>query len=104
MRALQEVAGSREPVSIRPKVDPAAEVKKMALTRGGGTYIPPHRLRAMMAEQAQDDQEGEDYQRLTWEALRKSINGLINKVNTANIKLIVPQVRWSAQRIVECCD
>ncbi|KAK4332893.1 Pre-mRNA-splicing factor CWC22 [Rhodotorula toruloides] len=92
MRAMQEVEGSRAPISIKPKVDPAAEVKKMALTRGGGTYIPPHRLRAMMAEQAQDDQEGEDYQRLTWEALRKSINGLINKVNTANIKLIVPQL------------
>ncbi|KAJ8295435.1 Pre-mRNA-splicing factor CWC22 [Rhodotorula toruloides] len=92
MRAMQEAEGSRAPISIKPKVDPAAEVKKMALTRGGGTYIPPHRLRAMMAEQAQDDQEGEDYQRLTWEALRKSINGLINKVNTANIKLIVPQL------------
>lgn len=54
--------------------------------------MPPHRLRAMLAEQAQDDQEGEDYQRLTWDALRKSINGLINKVNVANIKLIVPEV------------
>lgn len=47
----------------------------------------------MLAEQAQNDNEGEDYQRLTWDALRKSINGLINKVNVANIKLIVPEVR-----------
>ena len=33
------------------------------------------------------------YQRMTWDALRKSINGLINKVNAANIKHILPEVR-----------
>ncbi|GAA6009107.1 hypothetical protein JCM10207_004096 [Rhodosporidiobolus poonsookiae] len=76
----------------KPKADPVAEMKKLATTRGGGAYIPPHRLRAMMAEQESQDKEGEDYQRLTWEALRKSINGLINKVNISNIKLIVPEL------------
>uniref|UniRef100_A0A8H7TPZ5 Pre-mRNA-splicing factor CWC22 n=1 Tax=Bionectria ochroleuca TaxID=29856 RepID=A0A8H7TPZ5_BIOOC len=29
---------------------------------------------------------------MAWEALKKSINGLINKVNTANIKFIVPEL------------
>lgn len=29
---------------------------------------------------------------MAWEALKKSINGLINKVNTANIKYIVPEL------------
>ena len=29
---------------------------------------------------------------MTWEALRKSLNGLINKVNVANIANIVPEL------------
>jgi hypothetical protein len=29
---------------------------------------------------------------MTWDALRKSINGLVNKVNAANIKHILPEV------------
>jgi len=81
-------------VALKPKVDPMVEVKKMQLTRGGGTYIPPHRLRAMMAEQEAEDKEGEGFQRMSWEALKKSINGLINKVNVANIKLLVPEVSF----------
>lgn len=76
----------------KTKIDLADQVKQLASTRGGGAYMPPHRLRALLAQQAHDDNEGDDYQRLTWDALRKSINGLINKVNTANIKLIVPEL------------
>ena len=38
------------------------------------------------------DKSSDKYQRLTWDALRKSINGLINKVNTANIKDILPEL------------
>jgi pre-mRNA-splicing factor CWC22 len=48
-------------------------------TRTGGAYIPPARLRAMQAEAAKDKTSAE-YQRLSWDALRKSINGMINKV------------------------
>ncbi|PSC73785.1 pre-mRNA-splicing factor CWC22-like protein [Micractinium conductrix] len=43
-----------------------------------------------MAEAA--DKESAQYQRMTWDALRKSINGLVNKVNAANIKHILPEV------------
>jgi pre-mRNA-splicing factor CWC22 len=42
--------------------------------------MPPARLRAMQQEAAKDMSSAE-YQRLSWDALRKSINGLINKVN-----------------------
>ncbi|CAG8540225.1 5037_t:CDS:2 [Acaulospora morrowiae] len=56
-------------------------------TRAGGVYIPPARLRLM--QQKITDKASEEYQRITWEALKKSINGLINKVNTSNIKNIV---------------
>ncbi|KAG9285861.1 hypothetical protein G9A89_013286 [Geosiphon pyriformis] len=56
-------------------------------TRAGGVYIPPARLKMMQQEIT--DPNSEQYQRITWEALKKSINGLINKVNTSNIKSIV---------------
>ncbi|GAA6059525.1 hypothetical protein JCM10212_006023 [Sporobolomyces blumeae] len=90
--ALQAAANADSTAVAKPRVDPMVEVKKMQLTRGGGTYIPPHRLRAMMAEQKAEDKDGEAYQRMSWEALKKSINGLINKVNVSNIKLIVPEL------------
>jgi pre-mRNA-splicing factor CWC22 len=58
--------------------------------RAGGAYIPPAKLRAMQA--AITDKSSAEYQRMSWEALKKSINGLINKVNTSNIKHIVPEL------------
>ena len=56
------------------------EFAKLLGSRSGGAYIPPARLRAMQAEAAKDKKSAE-YQRLSWDALRKSINGLINKVS-----------------------
>lgn len=45
----------------------------------------------MQAEAAKDKTSAE-YQRISWDALKKSINGLINKVNISNIKHIVPEL------------
>ncbi|RVW87669.1 Pre-mRNA-splicing factor CWC22-like [Vitis vinifera] len=45
--------------------------------RSGGVYIPPFKLAQMMKEV--QDKSSIEYQRLTWDALRKSINGLVNK-------------------------
>jgi pre-mRNA-splicing factor CWC22 len=59
-------------------------------TRAGGAYIPPARLRAMQA--AITDKKGPEFQRMAWEALKKSIQGMINKCNVANIKSIVPEL------------
>jgi pre-mRNA-splicing factor CWC22 len=67
-----------------------AEYEKLLTMRSGGTYIPPARLRALQAQIT--DKTSKEYQRMAWEALKKSINGLINKVNTANIKFIVPEL------------
>ena len=39
-----------------------------------------------------EDKESAAYQRITWDALRKSINGLVNKINISNIKHILPEV------------
>ena len=60
-----------------------AEMTKMALTKAGGAYIPPHKMRKMMEEMEKEgvmEEKGQEYQRLRWDALRKSLNGLINKV------------------------
>ncbi|XP_011046847.1 PREDICTED: pre-mRNA-splicing factor CWC22 homolog isoform X1 [Populus euphratica] len=60
------------------------------LGKTGGVYIPPFRLARMMKEV--EDKSSTEYQRLTWDALRKSINGLVNKVNASNIKNIIPEL------------
>lgn len=68
-----------------------AEYEKLLNMRSGGTYVPPARLRALQADIG-DDTSSKEYQRMAWEALKKSINGLINKVNVSNIKHIVPEL------------
>ncbi|KAH8737979.1 hypothetical protein BGZ61DRAFT_439361 [Ilyonectria robusta] len=82
------------PVPVRTEEEKQAaakaEYEKLLTMRSGGTYIPPARLRALQAQIT--DKTSKEYQRMAWEALKKSINGLINKVNTANIKYIVPEL------------
>lgn len=56
----------------------------------GGVYIPPFKLAKMMKEC--EDKSGADYQRLTWDALRKSLNGIVNKVNASNIREMLPEL------------
>lgn len=86
------------PLAPRPKVltdeekqaAAKAEYEKLLTMRSGGTYIPPAKLRALQAQVT--DKTSKEYQRMAWEALKKSINGLINKVNVSNIKHIVPEL------------
>uniref|UniRef100_H2YKS6 Pre-mRNA-splicing factor CWC22 homolog n=2 Tax=Ciona savignyi TaxID=51511 RepID=H2YKS6_CIOSA len=74
-----------EPPTKRKKPD-----ENKIETKTGGAYIPPAKLR-MMQQQITDKQSAE-FQRLSWEALKKSINGLTNKVNKSNIKDIVQEI------------
>lgn len=60
--------------------------------RTGGVYVPPFKLAMMMKAMGASDKSSEENQKLSWEALRKSINGLINKVNVANMKDIIPEL------------
>ena len=60
--------------------------------KAGGVYMPPFKLAQLMAAEAAKDRTGAQFQRLTWDALRKSINALVNKVTKANIKLIVAEL------------
>jgi len=61
-----------------------------SLGRSGGVYIPPFKLARLQKEI--DDKTSPEYQRQVWEALRKSINGLVNKVNVSNIKNMVEEL------------
>ncbi|KIW08753.1 uncharacterized protein PV09_00691 [Verruconis gallopava] len=67
------------------------EYEELLNKRSGGVYIPPARLKRLQA-QLGEDKQSKEWQRMAWEALKKSINGLINKVNVSNIKFIVPEL------------
>ncbi|OCH90656.1 MIF4G-domain-containing protein [Obba rivulosa] len=71
--------------------DARAEFAKLANSRSGGVYMPPARLRALQ-EAAGKDKSSAEYQRLSWDALRKSITGIVNRVNVTNIKHIIPEL------------
>ena len=49
------------------------------------------RLKALQAA-ASGDKASPEYQRLSWDALRKSITGIVNRVNIVNIKAVVPEL------------
>ena len=65
------------------------EAKPALPTRAGGVYIPPWKMEKMMNELKSKDPHSKEHQRFMWEQLRKSINGLINKVNVSNIQNII---------------
>lgn len=74
------------------KTAPVRKAKEtdMLNTRTGGAYIPPARLRMMQAQIT--DKSSVAYQRLAWEALKKSIHGHINKINVGNIGIIIKEL------------
>lgn len=84
----------REAQAPRTEEEKQAAAKKeydeLLNARSGGRYVPPARLREL--QQQITDKKSKEYQRMAWEALKKSINGLINKVNSSNIKHIVPEL------------
>ncbi|KAI9370365.1 hypothetical protein BJX61DRAFT_544694 [Aspergillus egyptiacus] len=91
VREHEKQEAARKPMTEEEKQAAAkAEYEKLLNMRSGGTYIPPARLRALQAQIT--DKTSKEYQRMAWEALKKSINGLINKVNVSNIKFIVPEL------------
>ncbi|BES93579.1 MA3 [Nesidiocoris tenuis] len=65
---------------------PKRKTMDTLMTRTGGAYIPPGKLRMMQASIT--DKSSAEYQRIAWEALKKSIHGHINKVNTSNIGIV----------------
>lgn len=81
-----------EPASSeKPAFDAQAEFAKLLNSKSGGVYMPPARLRALQAA-ASSDKTSPEYQRLSWDALRKSLTGIVNRVNVGNIKDVVPEL------------
>ena len=61
----------------------------------GGVYILPIKSALMMMmkdDESSVEYQGQQQRRLTWDALCKSINGLVNKVSASNIKNIIPEL------------
>lgn len=87
---------SRQPAPPAAPAAPAAPPQPILLTpepntsRAGGVYIPPFKLARLQRDP--NDKSSPEYQRQTWEALRKSLNGIINKVNVTNIGNIIPEL------------
>ena len=91
---LEKVEGKKGEAKEKEKekgFDAMAEFAKLTSSRSGGVYMPPARLRALQAAASQDRSSAE-YQRLSWDALRKSITGIVNRVNVGNIKHVVPEL------------
>ncbi|GFR42187.1 hypothetical protein Agub_g3072 [Astrephomene gubernaculifera] len=89
---LREAAGGAAAGSSQAAAAEPGVRKPIPAGKTGGVYIPPFKLARMMAEQRARDKSSPEYQRLTWEALKKSLNGIINKVNVVNVKNILPEV------------
>ena len=85
-RGITQRSTQEEPASKKKKRDELAPL----LTHAGGAYLPLAKLR-MMQEQI-TDKSSLAYQRMSWEALKKSINGLVNKVSISNVSLIVQEL------------
>lgn len=66
------------------------KIVDMLTSRTGGAYIPPAKLRMMQAQIT--DKSSAAYQRIAWEALKKSIHGHINKVNTGNLATVIREL------------
>jgi hypothetical protein len=78
-----------EPIEPRATHGTSATINPQFSGRSGGVYIPPHKLRALQEELMRSQKHTEEHQRLMWEMLRKSINGVINKVNVVNIQHVL---------------
>ncbi|XP_014280762.2 pre-mRNA-splicing factor CWC22 homolog [Halyomorpha halys] len=72
--------------ATKEKPVPRRKNDDIITSRTGGAYIPPGKLKLMQASIT--DKSSTEYQRIAWEALKKSIHGHINKVNTSNIGVV----------------
>ena len=64
-------------------------VDRRSRSTGIGVYVPPAKLRAMQQKSAENGEiirADETSQKTTWEVLKKTINGSINRLNLSNIR------------------
>ena len=56
----------------------------------GEKYIPPYKMNKIIEEiRTKNNTKSEEYQKIMWDLLSKSINGILNKVNVSNIQNII---------------
>ena len=81
---------TEEPFEPEVDVNLVNHESELFKSRSGGVYLPPAKLKLYQNEYT--DKSTEMYQRLYWVALKKAINGLMNKVNADNIVNIVQEL------------
>ncbi|KAL3828164.1 hypothetical protein ACJIZ3_016966 [Penstemon smallii] len=81
----------REREKIQDEDESKEESRSLKQDEGDGreNKVPSELARMMKDVQ---DKSSIEYQRMTWDALRKSINGLVNKANATNLKNIIPEL------------
>jgi pre-mRNA-splicing factor CWC22 len=73
-----------------PKLKSQETMDINSTLKPGGVYIPPFKLKR--SQTPIKDKKSIEYQRINWDALKKTINGIVNKVNVANITNIIPEL------------
>ena len=54
--------------------------------------MPPFRLKRELKAAEEEGRGGERFQQLSWETLRKSLNGLVNKATRDNLRALLPEL------------
>jgi hypothetical protein len=84
---------SRANLSVAAEEETARRVASSKRLSAGGIYVLPHRVAAAAANHDHDDDMlGGGYQRRSWDALRKSITGLVNKATPVNIRHVAREL------------
>jgi len=90
---IVQVVKNEEEVKEIMKENILKQDLKIINSRAGGVYIPPFKLAKMYEEiREKNDKSSLEYQKMMFEMLRKSINGIINKVNTSNIQNVIFEI------------
>ena len=82
-----------EEVPKTPNIMPS-DIEETSLPKNplkiGEKYIPPYKMNKIIEQiRTKNDTKSEEYQKIMWDLLSKSINGIINKVNVSNIQNII---------------
>ena len=82
-----------EEVPKTPNIIPS-DIEETSLPKNplkiGEKYIPPYKMNKIIEQiRTKNDTKSEEYQKIMWDLLSKSINGIINKVNVSNIQNII---------------
>lgn len=72
--------------------DDEEQIARPSSKRRGGIYVPPYRATAEEEDDAAGEFGSAEYQRRSWNALRKSITGLVNKATAANVRHVAPEL------------